>query len=57
MSMPQEWRVAYDLSGIRDRNTYVLRALPSLYLLDSSKHIVLKDAKPEAVINKVVSSK
>jgi hypothetical protein len=57
MSMPQEWRVAYDLSGIRDRNTYVLRALPSLYLLDSSKHIVLKDAKPEAVINKVGSSK
>lgn len=49
MEMPQQWRVAYDVSSIRDRNTYVLRALPSLYLLDKSLHIVMKDAPADAV--------
>ena len=41
---PREWYSGYDYKHvIRDEILYNVRAIPSLYLLDSSKHILGKD--------------
>ena len=45
--MPKKWRIAYDLSDIVDNGLYDIPAMPSLYLLDSTGRVVLKDLEPE----------
>lgn len=48
---PSDWINAYDPSGaINAGKIYSLRAIPSLYLLNSDKVVILKDAKPEKVL-------
>lgn len=48
---PREWIYAYDNRQIlRDNNIYGLRAIPSLYLLDKTKKVLLKDANVNQVI-------
>lgn len=42
--MPRNWIVATDRSAIKDKSLYDLKAMPSLYLLDGSKTVILKDA-------------
>ena len=47
---PDNWIYAYDpLFILRENEIYGLRAIPSLYLLDKDKRVILKDAQPEAV--------
>ena len=49
---PKEWIYAHDHNYIlRDNNIYGLRAIPSLYLLDKEKRVLLKDAPVEDIIN------
>ena len=48
-SLPAEWGVGYVTSDITGRQIYVLRAMPTLYLLDADKRVVLKDAPPALV--------
>ncbi len=49
---PAEWIYAFDHKLIlRDNNIYGLRAIPSLYLLDKEKKVILKDATVDMVIN------
>lgn len=44
-SMPKGWINGYDYSlEMRDKETYDLKAIPSLYLLDMEKNIIIKDA-------------
>lgn len=44
-SYPDYWVAGYDAAGrIRSGNLYEVRAIPSLYLLDKDRRIVLKDA-------------
>jgi hypothetical protein len=45
--MPSNWIVARDVSSIEDNDTYILRAMPSVYLLDSDKRILIKDTTAE----------
>ena len=48
---PRLWYSGYDPSlTIRDDRLYVVRAIPSLYLLDADKHILMKDAPTERVL-------
>lgn len=48
---PAEWVNAYDkVQTIRTKQLYDLRAIPSLYLLDRNKKVLLKDAPTEEVI-------
>lgn len=49
---PENWYNGYD-SGqtIRTDELYNVRAIPSLYLLDRDKKVMLKDASPEKIIN------
>ena len=49
---PKEWIYAPDHKMIlRDNNIYGLRAIPSLYLLDKEKRVILKDAPVGKVIS------
>ncbi len=49
---PVEWIYAYDPEFVlRDNNIYGLRAIPSLYLLDKEKRVILKDAPVDMVIS------
>jgi hypothetical protein len=42
---PAEWVCGYDPDQLLNSNTvYWLRAIPSLYLLDEQKRVILKDA-------------
>ena len=48
---PAEWINGYDPSfTIRQDRLYAVRAVPSLYLLDARKTVVLKDAPAERVL-------
>ena len=54
---PQTWYNGFDpYLAIRNDMLYNVRAIPSLYLLDSDKIVILKDAVPEklsAILNKL----
>ena len=53
---PSEWICGYDYNYIiRTDQTYNVRAIPSLYLLDSQKHVILKDAPQDKVFEKLTS--
>ncbi|MCR5759281.1 MAG: DUF5106 domain-containing protein [Bacteroidales bacterium] len=48
---PEEWYTGYDFTHeVRDEQTYSVRAIPSLYLLDSEKRIIYKDAPVEKIL-------
>lgn len=47
--LPVAWMAATDKGQIRQAELYDLRAMPSLYLLDKDKTVLLKDADYEAV--------
>lgn len=42
--MPEGWMVATDREAVKMGALYDLKAMPSLYLLDGQKRVVLKDA-------------
>ena len=49
---PREWLCGYDAAGtVRNDHLYNVRAIPSLYLLDAGKRVLLKDAPVERVIS------
>lgn len=48
--VPDNWIAGQDRSGIEDHNIYVLRAMPTIYLLDADKRVTLKDALPERAL-------
>lgn len=49
---PAEWITGRDPDGVLHSDTiYYLRAIPSLYLLDTDKTLLLKDAPPEVVMS------
>ena len=41
--MPQHWILAFATSPIQPASKYILRALPSIYVLDKHKIIIAKD--------------
>lgn len=48
---PSSWINGYDYTfSLRDSGAYDIRAIPSLYLLDSSKRVLMKDAPTEKVL-------
>ena len=49
---PSGWISGYDHNYIiRTDQLYSVRAIPSLYLLDSSKNVILKDAPQDKVFD------
>lgn len=54
---PKEWLNGYDAARIiREDVLYSVRAIPSLYLLDAEKRVLLKDAPVEKVLETLRSS-
>lgn len=51
--MPDNWLVGYDLSGILDNQIYDLPAMPTPYLLDSDKRVILKDPQIPVLISRI----
>jgi hypothetical protein len=55
-AMPQHWINAYDEAmTITNERLYSLRAIPSLYLLDKEKQVLIKDGTNVAQIEDVIS--
>ena len=51
VNYPKSWITGYDQSySIRSGRLYNIRAIPSLYLLDAQKRVILKDATPDKVL-------
>lgn len=48
--MPKAWTLGIDYGNIEDRSLYAFPALPSLYLLDRSSKVLLKDAAPQSLL-------
>ena len=49
---PRSWYCGYDAAGaIREERLFNVRAIPSLYLLDAEKRILMKDAPVERVVS------
>ena len=48
-ALPSDWIVGFDRSQIVDRELYTLDAMPTLYLLDCNKNVVLKDPSTKAL--------
>ena len=49
---PQKWIYAHDPDMVlRENNIYGLRAIPSMYLLDKEKRVILKDAPVDRIIS------
>lgn len=50
-SYPKEWISGFDYSSsVRENLTYNIRAIPSLYLLDAEKKVIIKDGYENIVI-------
>ena len=47
--MPAGWMVGMDREVVKNEALYDLKAMPSLYLLDGNKQVLLKDAPYEAI--------
>ena len=49
---PEEWYNGFDPDFVlRNNDIYNVRAIPSLYLLDSQKTVIMKDAVTERVLD------
>ena len=54
---PDEWYNGFDPDlVIRTDNLYNVRAIPSLYLLDAEKSVILKDAPEDKVFSVIAST-
>lgn len=48
-SMPSGWVIGTDHEEVKGRSLYDLKAMPSLYLLDKTKNVLLKDVSYAAI--------
>ena len=49
--LPKEWTVGYDGGTLQENGSYVLRTMPTLYLLDREKKVIAKDIQPAQLLN------
>lgn len=53
--MPRNWMVGYELTGVLDKELYDLPAMPTAYLLDKDKRVILKDPAPNQIVDFISS--
>ena len=51
--MPAGWTVGLDTGEISRRNLYYMPEMPSLYLLEGDKTVILRDASPEEALREL----
>lgn len=49
-SFPANWTVGYENGEMQENGQYVFRAMPTLYLLDCDKRVILKDVPVEQLM-------
>ena len=49
--LPAEWMVGCDGGTLQENGSYVLRAMPTLYLLDHDKKVIAKDILPAQLLH------
>lgn len=55
---PENWYNGFDPDMvIRNENLYSVRAIPSLYLLDKEKRVIMKDAPEDRIMSYIVNAK
>lgn len=50
-SLPKTWSVGYDAGTLQENGSYVIRTLPTLYLLDTNKQVILKEASITSLLS------
>ena len=55
-SLPAEWTVGYESGALQENGLYVLRAMPTLYVLDYNKKVKLKDVLPKQLLHFIRST-
>jgi hypothetical protein len=48
--LPSDWMSGFDRTGIDDKELYVIRATPAIYLVDNDGRILLKDCQPREAL-------
>lgn len=51
--LPADWTVGYDDGTLQDEGLYVLRTMPTLFLLSGSKNVILKEPTLETLLNAI----
>jgi hypothetical protein len=55
---PEEWYNGFDPDYVlREGDIYHIRAIPSLYLLDKEKRVILKDAPENKIFERIAMSR
>ena len=49
-TLPALWTVGYETGTLQENGSYVLRAMPTLYLLDRDSKVVVKDVQPAQLL-------
>lgn len=55
-SLPKEWTVGYDSGILQENGSYVIRTLPTLYLLDANKRVLLKETSIASLLSEVLKT-
>ena len=50
---PDGWKTGYESGKLQENGTYVLRAMPTIYLLDKDKRVVLKDVPASQLLQMI----
>ena len=45
--LPSDWTIGYEPGKIEENDIYILRAMPTIYLLDPDKIVFKKEVPPE----------
>ncbi len=48
--LPAEWIAGFDAGNLQEKELYVLSGLPTFYLLDAARSVVLKEILPQVLI-------
>lgn len=51
--LPKEWNVGYDSGTLQENGSYVIRTLPTLYLLDYNKKVLLKETSISSILSEL----
>lgn len=50
-TLPQNWTVGFATDPIQEEETYYIMTMPTIYLLDKNKTVLLKDTTIEDILN------
>ncbi len=54
-ALPDQWLGGLDTTGLQENDLYTIRQLPSIYLLDADKTVLLKDPSIEHLIQYIIT--